>query len=118
MAARLATEIWVAAYLRLVETQGGAGYLRRRGADQGGAVILKLTRTDLGFGQPACTALSRVSTLEGGLAWSWLIGPEPDFEAAVEEKLAKQSGFDPDLWIIEVEDRAGRHFLDDPILDI
>jgi hypothetical protein len=26
--------------------------------------------------------------------------------------VTRQRGFDPDLWVIEVEDRAGRHLLD------
>jgi hypothetical protein len=34
--------------------------------------------------------------------------PEPDIEAY----LARQIRYDPDLWIVEVEDRAGRHFID------
>ena len=36
----------------------------------------------------------------------------PVEETAVEARLAKEIGFDPDVWIIEVEDKAGRHFLD------
>jgi hypothetical protein len=35
-------------------------------------------------------------------------GPERD----VDEAVVRQRGFDPDLWVIEVEDRAGRHLLD------
>jgi hypothetical protein len=35
-------------------------------------------------------------------------------EAEVDAALARQRGFDPDLWVIEVEDRAGRHLLDEP----
>ncbi|HUN97427.1 MAG TPA: DUF1491 family protein, partial [Bradyrhizobium sp.] len=38
--------------------------------------------------------------------------PQPIPEAAVEERLAKEIRFDPDAWIVEAEDRAGRHFLD------
>jgi hypothetical protein len=37
---------------------------------------------------------------------------EPVAEQAVEERLAKEVRFDPDAWIVEIEDRAGRHFLD------
>ena len=37
-------------------------------------------------------------------------GPEAEVDAAI----GKQRGFDPDLWVIEVEDRAGRHLLDEP----
>jgi hypothetical protein len=36
---------------------------------------------------------------------------EPVPEASVEEHLAKEIRFDPDVWIVETEDRAGRHFL-------
>jgi hypothetical protein len=30
----------------------------------------------------------------------------------VEERMARELRFDPDLWLVEVDDRAGRHFLD------
>jgi hypothetical protein len=38
--------------------------------------------------------------------------PEPVAEQSVEERLAREIRFDPDAWIIETEDKAGRHFLD------
>ena len=38
--------------------------------------------------------------------------PLPASEQAVEDRLAKEIRFDPDVWIVEIEDRAGRHFLD------
>jgi hypothetical protein len=40
------------------------------------------------------------------------MSPEPVPEQKVEERLAKELRFDPDAWIVETEDRAGRHFLD------
>ncbi len=33
-------------------------------------------------------------------------------ESKVEERLVRELRFDPDAWIVEVEDRAGRHFLE------
>jgi hypothetical protein len=30
----------------------------------------------------------------------------------VEERMAREMRFDPDLWMVEVEDRNGRSFLD------
>ncbi|MEY3003616.1 MAG: hypothetical protein RLZZ491_792, partial [Pseudomonadota bacterium] len=35
-------------------------------------------------------------------------------ETAVDAAIDRQRGFDPDLWVIEIEDRAGRHLLDQP----
>ena len=37
---------------------------------------------------------------------------EPLPETSVEDRLLKEVRFDPDAWIIETEDRTGRHFLD------
>jgi hypothetical protein len=44
---------------------------------------------------------------------NWVILAEGD-ERDVDASLSKQRGFDPDLWVIEVEDRQGRHLLDEP----
>lgn len=30
---------------------------------------------------------------------------------AVEERMAKEIRFDPDLWLVEIDDRAGRPFV-------
>ena len=47
----------------------------------------------------------------GARNWVALIsGDESDLDRAI----ARQRGFDPDLWVIEVEDRLGRHLLDEP----
>jgi len=43
---------------------------------------------------------------------AWIVlaeGPERE----VDEVIARQRSFDPDLWIIEVEDPRGRHLLDE-----
>jgi len=52
--------------------------------------------------------------MSGDRQWAELIaGPERD----VDEAISRQRGFDPDLWVIEVEDRQGRHLLDEPGLE-
>ena len=38
--------------------------------------------------------------------------PQAVEEQAVDTRLAKEVNFDPDVWIIEAEDKEGRHFLD------
>ncbi|MCC5976389.1 MAG: DUF1491 family protein, partial [Rubellimicrobium sp.] len=55
-----------------------------------------------------------VDLMTGARAWVMLAeGPEAEVDASI----TRQAGFDPDLWVIEVEDRTGRHLLDQPGLD-
>lgn len=115
MSARLTTSLWVSAHITRCQIAGAGAVISRRGADQSGAVILKMCWLSAPPSAPLATALSRATGEDGGLLWLWLVGPEPAPEAEVDAKLARQASFDPDIWIVEIEDRDGRHFLDDPI---
>jgi hypothetical protein len=109
MTPRLTSEVWVSAYLtrlRLVEIPA---FVVRKGDATAGSVVVKINTLD---GQ--ARAFQRQFDLMSGER-TWVIlseGPEPDVDAS----LSKQSSFDPDLWVIEVEDKQGRHLLDDPSL--
>jgi hypothetical protein len=50
-----------------------------------------------------------------GRAFSPILKQRPAPEAEVEARLAREVSFDPDLWIVETEERSGRHFLDDVV---
>lgn len=115
MTARLASEIWVAAHLRRCEAEGAHAVVMRRGADGAGAVIVKVSWLSAPPWDPKATALVRATLGDGRSGWLWLVGPEPRPEAEVDAKLARQTDFDDDVWIVAVEDREGRHFLDEPI---
>lgn len=108
--ARLAAEFWVRAYLRRLELAGIPAYITARGDETAGAVLVKLATLD-GTAQ----AFQRsVDIMSGARAWVVLAeGPEPEVDAAI----ARQRRFDPDLWVIELEDRAGRHLLGEEGLD-
>jgi len=43
---RLKSGIWVAAYIRRAQIEGAQAMLRRRGADEAGAVFIKVSRLD------------------------------------------------------------------------
>ena len=48
--------------------------------------------------------------VSGDRIWAVLYdGPE----AEIDDSIARQRRTDPDLWVLEVEDHAGRHHLDD-----
>src|SRR5476651_1826985 len=115
---RLKSGIWVAAYLRRCNIEGNFAAVRRRGADEAGAVFIKFNRLD-GTGilyGPAPQAVfdeaqpaSRIFTVVLGVG-------APAQEADIEARLIREVKYDPDVWIVEVEDRAGRNFLDDAIV--
>jgi hypothetical protein len=109
---RLKSSIWVAAYLRRCQTEGVFGAVRRRGAEEAGAVFVKLALLDgnaMLYAPAPQTAYDDSRPIERVFSPS---SPQPVTEAAAEERLAKEIRFDPDVWIVEIEDKAGRHFLD------
>lgn len=109
---RLKSELWVRAYMRSLEAQGIACVIVRRGNPEAGAIYILINRLDGSvhlFG-PAPAGLEgarlerRFVPLFEGRAVA---------ETEAGERLARETGFDPDIWIVEAEDRAGRHLLDD-----
>lgn len=115
---RLKSGIWVAAYVRRCDIAGAFAAVRRRGAEEAGAVFIKVSRLDgtaVLYG-PAPQAVFDDARPADRL-FIVLVGREaPAPEADIEARLVRETRFDPDLWIVEVEDRAGRDFLDDALV--
>jgi hypothetical protein len=109
---RLKSSIWVAAYLRRCQTEGVFGAVRRRGAEEAGAVFVKVALLD-GNAKLYVPAPQTVYDDSRPIERFFMpTSPEPVPEQSVEERLAREIRFDPDAWIVEIEDRSGRHFLD------
>jgi|SRR4051794_15751194 hypothetical protein len=109
---RLKSAIWVSAYIRRCQVEGAQAVLRRRGAEEAGAIFIKVSLLDgTGdlYGPAPQTAFDDEPTDRKFV--SCLPNPATA-ESDIEARLAREIRFDPDLWIVEVEDRAGRHFLD------
>ncbi|WP_295311559.1 DUF1491 family protein [Roseobacter sp.] len=105
--ARLTARFWVDAYLMRLRGADVPAFVVAHGDDTGGAVLVKLNTLD---GQARLFQRS-FDLMSGDRVWAVLSeGPEAD----VDEAVTRQRGFDPDLWVIEVEDRQGRHMLDEP----
>ncbi|SEN68544.1 hypothetical protein SAMN04488003_12622 [Loktanella fryxellensis] len=104
---RLTADLWVGAYLRRLRVVDIPAFVVARGDATAGAVLVKLNTLD---GQAAAFTRS-FDMMSGARTWVMLTdGAEADVDAAI----ARQRVFDSDLWVIEVEDRAGRHLLDQP----
>ncbi|WP_024573990.1 MULTISPECIES: DUF1491 family protein [unclassified Afipia] len=109
---RLKSSIWVAGYLRRCQGAGMFGAVRRRGAEEAGAVFVKIALMDgtaMLFVPAPQTAYDDSRPAERVFIQSPAQAVD---EQVVESRLAKEIGFDPDVWIVEIEDREGRHFLD------
>lgn len=103
---RLTARFWVDAYLARLRLADIPAFVVAHGDDTAGAVLVKLATLD---GQ--AQAFHRSWDASGARVWAVLAqGPEPDVDSAI----TRQRRMDPDLWVIEVEDRAGRHLLDAP----
>ena len=108
---RLKTGLWVAAYLRRCQVEGLSAVVRRRGADEAGAIFVRICRLD---GTSDLFGPAPQSTLQEGALdrmFTPALRTQKALDAEVETYLARQSKFDPDLWIVEVEDPLGRNFL-------
>lgn len=107
--ARLTSDFWVSAYLRQAALEGLAAVLRRRGAREAGAIFVKLDRLDgtAALYGPAPQALADES---GVRRFQLILDSDP---GSIEERVERERRFDPDLWLVEIENRNG-----DPKLDL
>jgi hypothetical protein len=111
---RLKSGIWVAAYLRRCQIEGAYAAVRRRGAEEAGAVFIIVNRLDgtaTLYGPAPQSAFDEAQPIERFFT-AVLGGSAPVQEAEIEARLAREQRFDPDIWIVEIENRSGRHFLD------
>jgi hypothetical protein len=104
---RLTTDFWVAAYLNRLRLSDIPAFVVAKGDPTAGAVLVKQNTLD-----GRARAFQRSFDLMTGER-AWITLTEGD-EAEVDAAIARQRGFDRDLWVIEVEDRDGRHLLDEP----
>ena len=107
MSPRLTSEVWVAAYLTRCRLADIPVFVVARGDHTAGAVLVKLNPLD-----GSAVAYQRSFDLMSGER-QWMVLVEGD-EAEVDRSIARQREMDPDLWVLEVEDRDGRTLLDEP----
>ena len=105
----LSTDIWVAALIRRAELAGAFGMVIRKGDPRAGAVLVKA------LNRPAGTAklYAEATRLDGERVW---MQPVPsDQEPELDRYIERAARVDPDVWVVEIDDRQGRHFLTEPV---
>ena len=105
----LSSDLWVSALIRRAQIEGAYATVVKKGDDRAGSVIVKAydtsTRTARLFTEAFGTDGDRV----------WIQPETSDSETELGAYIARQRGYDPDLWVVEIEDRQGRHFITETV---
>lgn len=108
--ARLKAGLWVSAYLRRVSQTGTFAAIVRRGDEAAGAIFIKINSLGDGI-QLLAPAMPSLDDTEPKRQWEVRVRATEELE--IDQYLRREAERDPDLWVIEVEDRAGQdHLLD------
>ena len=103
--------IWVDAHLRRARMMGLMAVLVKRGAEEAGAIYLRVIlpggKARL-FGPPPGAAYDG----QGRKRWALPLGADPVAEAETESYLARQRKYDPDIWVLDIEDREGNGLIE------
>ena len=107
----LSSDLWVSALIRRAEIGGAFATVVKKGDDRAGSVIVKAYDTS--------TRTARLFTEAFGPNGErlWIQPVVSDSESELDAYIARQRGYDPDLWVVEIEDRQGRHFITEKVDD-
>ena len=105
----LSTDIWVAALIRRVELGGGFAMVLRKGDARAGSVLVKV----LNLSDRSVRLYAEATRGDGERVW--MRPALSDQEADLDRYIERAARIDPDVWVVEVEDRQGRHFLTEPV---
>jgi hypothetical protein len=111
MPREIPAHLWVSALIRRAQLGGAFATIAHRGDAERGDVVVKVT-PERGKARLYAPAFNP----DGPLEFEALPPGDGDAdEADVEALIAKRLKMDRDLWVIEIEDRDGRHFLTEAV---
>ncbi len=105
---RVKAEIYVQALVRRVNAEC-VGIVARRGDTDAGGIYVRVNRLDGRSG-----LLVAFTDMNGERSWRVLASHlTPDHQ--IEDMLDREIARDPDMWVVEIEDKQGRHFLEEKV---
>lgn len=105
----LSTDVWVSALIRRAELDGAFATVVRKGDQRAGDVVIKAYNTS----ERTARLFSQSLDMQGQPLWIQPVASE--MESELDAYLERRRKYDPDLWVVEVEDRQGRHFILDKV---
>lgn len=106
----LNSDLWVGALIRRAQIEGANATVVRRGDARAGTVLVKAYNTS----ERTARVYSEAFGPDGDRLW---IQPTSGTESDIDAWIERQRSYDPDLWVVEVEDRQGRHFITEKVQD-
>ena len=97
---RLPTALYLDAHFRRLDAEGVFYYVPHKGAHVSGTILVKIN----GF-ENGCVLLQQQRDLGGSLGWMKLFKGMTVEESEVDAYIQRAVGRDPDIWVIEIEDR-------------
>lgn len=107
----LKSSIWISAQIRQCDQAARSAMVVRRGDPDAGSIILRLDRLD-----GTCVLLSQIRDANGEKCWLKVGATEALSDEDANTYLEKRTSTDPDIWILEIEDRRGDYEADAPVL--
>ncbi|MFI4973539.1 MAG: DUF1491 family protein [Caulobacterales bacterium] len=105
----LSTDIWVYALIRRAELGGAFAVISRKGDARGGAVLVKV----LNYRAGEARLYAQATRGDGERVWMEPVSSTDEKE--LDAYIARSARIDPDVWVVEIEDNEGRHFLTEPV---
>ncbi|WP_421729509.1 DUF1491 family protein [Brevundimonas sp.] len=105
----LSSDLWVSALIRRAEIGGAFATVVRKGDARAGTVIVKAYDTS--------NRQARLFTEAFGADGErlWIQPVQSEMESELDAYIQRQIGYDPDIWVVEIEDREGRHFITETV---
>ena len=107
----LRSKLWVSAQIKQCDLAARQAVVTRRGDPDAGSIILKLDRLD-----GTCVLLSQIRDANGERCWLRIGGTDSMADAEADDYLQQRTSSDPDLWILEIEDKHADYQADAPIV--
>ncbi len=103
----LKPSIWVYALIRRAQIGSAYAVLARKGDADGGAVLVKVITLD-----GNAVLYTPMRNMDGERIW---LASKSLSEGEIDQMIAKRVQTDPDLWVVEIEDKKARHFIEEKI---
>ena len=105
MAHRITSEFWISGYKQYLNSVGIPLFVINKGDDKAGAIIVRVS--DL---SGKSTVFSQGIDMDGNKTWEQL---GQGYDSEMDKIVIRQIQYDPDIWVLEIEEKSGKHFLEE-----